>query len=107
MALRDETCLPFHDGAPTLTEAEAQELRREIPDWVIVGTHHLHKAWTFPDFASALHWVNRAGAICEAQGHHADFNLGWGYAEAVIYTHDADALTRSDLILAAHLDAVL
>jgi 4a-hydroxytetrahydrobiopterin dehydratase len=106
MALSDEICVPCLDGGPTLTAAEVAELLGEITGWEIVGTHHLHKTWSFSDFHSALNWVNRAGAICEAQGHHADFSLGWGYAEAVIYTHKADGLTRSDLVLAAKLDAM-
>jgi 4a-hydroxytetrahydrobiopterin dehydratase len=45
--------------------------------------------------------VNAAGQICEQEGHHAEFSLGWGRADATIYTHKVDGLTQADLVLAA------
>lgn len=104
MTLAKEACIPCQDGAPTLTASELAALRPELPGWEVIDGHHLHKAWSFADFQQALAWVNRAGAICEAEGHHADFSLGWGRAEAVIYTHKVDGLTRADAVLAAKLD---
>jgi 4a-hydroxytetrahydrobiopterin dehydratase len=106
MGLANEACLPCREGAPTLTDQEIAELLQELPGWQVIDHHHLRKAWSFADFRSALDWVNRAGAIYEAQGHHADFSLGWGRAEAVIYTHKVDGLTRADAVLAAHLEAM-
>ncbi len=43
-----------------------------------------------PAPAAGLDWVIAAGAICEGQGHHAEFTLGWGHAEAVIYAHKGE-----------------
>ncbi|CAK6699627.1 MULTISPECIES: 4a-hydroxytetrahydrobiopterin dehydratase [unclassified Synechococcus] len=105
MALGDETCVPCRDGAPTLTPEECDAVLQELPGWEVVDAHHLRKAWTFPDFVSALAWVNQAGEICERQGHHAEFQLGWGHVEAEIFTHKVDSLTRADAVLAAHFDA--
>jgi 4a-hydroxytetrahydrobiopterin dehydratase len=104
MVLAQESCLPCRDGAPTLSEAELAELVSQLPGWVVVDGHHLHKAWSFPDFQQALDWLNRAGAICEAEGHHAEFSLGWGHASAEVYTHKVDGLTRADAVLAAKLE---
>ncbi len=104
MVLAQESCLPCRDGAPTLTEAELAELLSQLPGWVVVDGHHLQKAWSFADFQQALDWVNRAGAICEAEGHHAEFSLGWGHASAEVYTHKVDGLTRADAVLAAKLE---
>jgi 4a-hydroxytetrahydrobiopterin dehydratase len=104
MTLSQETCIPCRDGAPTLSQAELDELMLELPGWQVVDGHHLLKSWPFPDFQQALEWVNRAGAICEAEGHHAEFTLGWGHAEALIYTHKVDGLTRADAVLAARFD---
>lgn len=106
MALSQEPCLPCREGAPLLTEAELSELLTELPGWQMVEGHHLQKAWPFADFQQALAWLNRAGAICEAEGHHADFSLGWGRTEAVIYTHKVDGLTRADAVLAAKFEAI-
>jgi 4a-hydroxytetrahydrobiopterin dehydratase len=106
MGLANEACLPCREGAPTLTEQEISKLLEELPGWEVVDHHHLRKAWHFTDFRSALDWVNRAGAICESQGHHAEFGLGWGHAEALIYTHKVDGLTRADAVLAARFEAM-
>lgn len=106
MALRDENCVPCRDGGATLTQEELLALREELPGWEIKDGHQLHKRLTFEDFASALLWLNCAATICEEEGHHADFGLGWGYVTVDIWTHKAGGLTRSDAVLAAKLDPI-
>jgi len=106
MSLSQESCIPCQEGGGTLTAEDLDTLLQDLPHWRVVDQHHLQRRWSFADFQSALNWLNRAGAICEEQGHHADFQLGWGYCEAVIYTHKVDGLTRADAVLAAKLDAI-
>ncbi|WP_094554504.1 4a-hydroxytetrahydrobiopterin dehydratase [Synechococcus sp. 1G10] len=106
MQIGDERFVPCRDGAPTLTSEELENLLPSLSGWRVVDHHHLHKVWSFPDFQSALDWLNRAGAVCEAAGHHADFCLGWGRVEAAIRTHDVDGITRADADLAAKLDTI-
>jgi 4a-hydroxytetrahydrobiopterin dehydratase len=75
------------------------------PDgWEVVDGHHLYRKYTFPDFKSALDFVNRAGAIAEEQCHHPDLLLAWGRVEVTTYTHTANGLTGSDYLLAAAID---
>ena len=106
MDLATQTCTPCREGAPTLTQSELETLLRQLPGWSVGDQHHLHRSLSFPDFQSALDWVNAAGAICEAQGHHAEFTLGWGHAEAVIFTHKVDGLTQADAVLAAKFNTM-
>lgn len=106
MALRDETCVPCRDGGPTLETDELASLHAELQGWQVIDGHHLHRRLEFPDFRTALSWLNCAGAICEEQGHHGDFRVGWGYVESEIHTHKAGGLTRADAVLAAKLDAI-
>lgn len=106
MSLSEETCIPCQEGGGTLDPAELDALLNELPHWQVVEQHHLQRRWAFNDFQAALDWLNQAGAICEQQGHHADFQLGWGYTEAVIYTHKVDGLTRADFVLATRLNAI-
>ena len=54
MTLSQETCIPCRDGAPTLSQAELDELLLELPGWKVVDCHHLLKSWPFPDFQQAL-----------------------------------------------------
>ncbi|MFQ5749033.1 MAG: 4a-hydroxytetrahydrobiopterin dehydratase [Planctomycetota bacterium] len=106
MSLKDKSCVPCKGGVPPLAAEEIAPLLAELEDWRVVEDHHLEKEWRFPDFATALAFVNRAGAACEEQGHHADFELGWGRVRATLWTHKIDGLTESDFIMAARFDEI-
>ncbi len=87
-------------------EEAAAQLAERLRDWALVDGARLEKEWRFADFAAALAFVNRAAAVCEQQGHHADFELGWARAAARLWSHDADGLTERDFRLAEALDAL-
>ena len=81
-----------------------QKLGEQVPGWRVVDQHHLWKSFAFPDFRTALEFVNRVGATAEAEGHHPDLLLAWGKVDIKIWTHKVDGLTESDFILAAKID---
>jgi 4a-hydroxytetrahydrobiopterin dehydratase len=89
---------------PSLAGTELERLKKELPTWQVVDGHHLLKSFTFPDFRTALDFVNKAGAIAEEEGHHPDLFLSWGKVEVKIWTHKIDGLTESDFILAAKIE---
>ena len=103
MNLAQKHCQPCRGGVPPLKGEELRKYAVQLPDWSVVDEHHLVRRFQFPDFRSALDFVNRAGAIAEQEGHHPDLHLGWGRVEARIYTHKIDGLTESDFILAAKI----
>jgi 4a-hydroxytetrahydrobiopterin dehydratase len=102
--LAAKTCIPCRGGVPPLAGDQLQTFQREVPEWKVVNGHHLKRAFSFPDFRSALAFVNRVGELAEEQGHHPDIFLAWGKAEITIWTHKIDGLTESDFILAAKID---
>jgi len=105
--LSQKSCKACGGGVPPLTEEEQGEFLPQVnSDWFIIEGHHLERSWAFDDFAQALDFTNRIGAICEQEGHHADFELGWGRVKALIWTHKIDGLTMADFILAAKLDNI-
>ncbi|HEX9639224.1 MAG TPA: 4a-hydroxytetrahydrobiopterin dehydratase [Acidobacteriota bacterium] len=99
--LASKTCVPCKGGVPPLTRDQYQPLLSQLSGWEVIDDHHLVKRYTFPDFQSALDFVNQIGAIAEQQGHHPDIELGWGKVGVKIYTHKINGLTESDFILAA------
>ncbi len=108
--LADRNCVPCRGGIPPLKGNTLAEIHRQLADpeqWKIVNEHHLVRTFKFPDFRSALAFVNRVGEVAEAQGHHPDILLGWGKAEITTWTHAVDGLTESDFILAAKIDRLL
>jgi len=97
-------CVPCRGGVPPLKGAELQKLSSQVPDWKVIDEHHITKNFLFPDFKTALDFVNRVGAVAEAEGHHPDIALAWGRVDVKTYTHKIDGLTESDFILAAKVD---
>ena len=97
-------CVPCRGGVTPLAGEELRRLSPQVPDWKVVDEHHITKTFVFPDFRTALDFVNRVGAVAEAEGHHPDIALAWGRVDVKTYTHKIDGLTESDFILAAKVD---
>lgn len=103
--LADRECAPCKGGVPPLTRAQIEPLAEQLDDgWSVVDDHHLHRHFDFPDFASALAFVNTIGALAEAQGHHPNLSLTWGEVTVDMWTHKIDGLAEADFVLAAKID---
>ena len=107
MSLAEKHCVPCRGGVPPLKGEPLEALKAQTPGWQVVDEHHLVKQFTFPDFRTALAFVNRVGAVAEAEGHHPDLYLAWGRVEVKTWTHKIDGLTESDFILAAKIDGLV
>jgi 4a-hydroxytetrahydrobiopterin dehydratase len=102
--LAERDCVPCKKGAKPLQGEALAGLLWKLDDWTCVKQHHLTKEWKFKDFAQALAFVNKVGAVAEEQGHHPDLFLKWGLVRAEIYTHVIDGLSENDFVLAAKID---
>ena len=97
-------CVPCKGGVSPLKGAELAKLSSQLPDWKVVDEHHVTKTYLFPDFKTALDFVNRVGAVAEQEGHHPDIALAWGRVDVKTYTHKIEVLTEIYFILAAKVD---
>lgn len=88
-----------------LSAAEIETALKELSGWK-TENDNLKKRFAFPNFAEALKFVNRVGAIAERRDHHPDINFGWGYAEFAITTHDTGGLTHNDFALAKEIENI-
>lgn len=104
--LRDRDCQLVPEGTPPLAAERAAEMLGELPGWEIVDGHHLRRSWEFPDFLSAMAFVNRMGELAESQQHHPDIALSWGKVAVEIWTHTVGGLSETDFILAAKFEAL-
>ncbi len=103
--LAAKNCVPCRGGVPPLAGEEMRRLLEQLGnDWTVVDDHHLEKNYKFKDFAEALGFTNRIGAIAEEQGHHPDIYLAWGKVGVTIWTHKINGLTESDFVFAAKCD---
>jgi 4a-hydroxytetrahydrobiopterin dehydratase len=107
--LADRHCVPCRGDVPALKSGQLIAVFQQLPErseWSVVAEHHLTRTYKFPDFKTALAFVNRVGALAEEQGHHPDLLLAWGKVEVTLWTHAVNGLTESDFILAAKIDAL-
>jgi len=104
MDLAEKACVPCRGGVPPLPLQQSEALLRQLDGWELVENHHLRKSFKFPDFKSALDFVDRVGALAEEQQHHPDITLSWGRAVVEIWTHKINGLTESDFVFAAKCD---
>ncbi len=108
--LTEMKCTACRGGEPTLTDAEIEELRPQVPDWRIVerdGVKRLEREFTFDDFARALAFVNRVGEEAEECGHHPDILVhGWNKVRLTLSTHSEGRVTDADHALAGRIDGL-
>jgi 4a-hydroxytetrahydrobiopterin dehydratase len=100
-------CVACRKGEPTVTEAETVALRPQIPDWQVVerdGIPRLERVFKFPNFATALAFTDRVGALAEVEGHHPAILTEWGRVTVTWWTHKIGGLHRNDFIMAAKTD---
>ena len=102
--MRCEAC---RADAPRVTGAEVAELHAQIPEWTLLeqdAIPRLQRVYRFPNFADALAYTNRVGALAEAEGHHPALTTEWGRVTVAWWTHKIRGLHRNDFIMAAKSD---
>ncbi len=89
-------------GDSPLKALRVKELLKELGQgWSLNARGHLERRYTFQDFAQALAFADKVGAVAEAEGHHPDLHLTYGKCKIEIWSHKMKGLTEKDFILAA------
>jgi 4a-hydroxytetrahydrobiopterin dehydratase len=108
-AFANEKCTACRRDSPQVTEAELHELKPQIPEWTLVergGIQRLERVFRFTNFAEALEFTNRVGAVAEDEGHHPALLTEWGKVTVTLWTHKIRGLHRNDFLMAAKLDSL-
>ena len=102
-ALAGERCRPCRQDSLGVVGADAQALLAALPGWEIVSaeTDRLVGGFDFRDFAAALAFANRVGALAEEADHHPLLVVEWGRVSVQWWTHAIGGLHRNDFIMAA------
>ena len=105
--LTKQHCVPCEGGVAPMTKAAAQERLAEVPGWQLrADGKEISREFKFKNFMAALAFINRIGAMAEAEGHHPDIELGWGRVGVRLSTHAIGGLSLNDFILAAKINAL-
>ncbi len=100
-------CVSLHGGEPALSSGETYRLQPQIPEWqvkTIDGMPRLERVFKFKDFAQALAFTDKVGAIAEQEDHHPLIVLEWGKVTVNWWTHKIGGLHKNDFIMAAKTD---
>ncbi len=104
-------CTACRPDAPRVKGHELEALLAEIPGWELSegddGIPHLLRRYDFSDFAEALAFTNRVGALAESEQHHPAITTEWGRVTVSWWTHAIGGLHRNDFIMAAKTDAAV
>ena len=88
-----------------LTPNEIVSALDTLPGWHLEDGKVL-RDFTFEDFAQALLFTNRVGALAERENHHPDIDIRYNRVRLAWWTHDAGGITRRDLRLAGLVDVL-
>lgn len=111
--LTKRTCVPCEGGIPPLTDEGIAKLLPQVPAWGVVpaedpkaGTQvkTLQRSVRFPDFKTAMAFLNDVAALAESEGHHPDFAVHYNRVDFTLWTHAIGGLHDNDFILAAKID---
>ena len=108
--LTNERCTACRQDSPRVTAQEIEELRAQVPDWKLVEREsilRLERIFRFSNFAEALTFTNRVGALAEAEDHHPAILTEWGRVTVTLWTHAIRGLHRNDFIIAAKIDSLV
>lgn len=87
-------------GTATRTASWIDTSHVRFPDGWLEVDGALQRVVTFRDFAEALAFVNRVGALAEEANHHPDLEIHWNRVTLRWWTHTDRAITERDLELA-------
>lgn len=105
--LTHQRCVACRPDSPRATAQEIQEWMPQIPEWRIIdrnGVPQLERTYKFKDFAQALDFTDRVGALAQAQDHHPSILTEYGRVTLTWWTHAIKGLHRNDFIMAAKSD---
>lgn len=91
-----------------MTKLNSTEILAQISsNWQLSENNNLiSRRFELSNFVEALELVNKIGELAENQQHHPDINLGWGYVEVYLSTHDIGGISDKDITLAQAIDKI-
>ena len=66
----------------------------------------MFREFNFPDFKTALEFVDKAGEISEKENHHPEIFLSWGKVKIELFTHERKKITEKDINLSLKINKI-
>ncbi len=107
--LTEMKCVACRGTEPMLSETQIHEFMPQVAEWQVKevdGEKRLERIFKFRNFAEALAFTNRVGAIAEQEDHHPLLITEWGRVTVDWWTHKIHGLHQNDFIMAAKTDTL-
>jgi 4a-hydroxytetrahydrobiopterin dehydratase len=89
-----------------LKSIEIASFLQELGDnWEVVNDNHLKKTWVFSTYQKSIDFVNQVVIWAEKENHHPVFLIEYKKVTVTIWTHNINALTQADYVLASKISA--
>jgi 4a-hydroxytetrahydrobiopterin dehydratase len=106
--LTQKKCVPCEGGVAPLSREQAQAMMKQLGrEWTLADdAKSIRSEWKFRNFYHTMSFVNAVAHVANAEDHHPDLEVGWGYCRVKYNTHAIGGLSENDFICAAKIDAL-
>jgi 4a-hydroxytetrahydrobiopterin dehydratase len=110
MKFSEKKCIPCEDkGIEPLSCEQVQKFFdqsvSELAQWNKNDTcTRIITERLFPDFITAIQFMNKVAELAESEGHHPDISILYNRVQLDLWTHSIGGLSENDFILAAKIN---
>jgi 4a-hydroxytetrahydrobiopterin dehydratase len=107
-SLAEQRCKPCEGGVAPMTPDAAKALMNQVSEaWKLADdARSIRGEWKFRNFYHTMSFLNAVAHIANAEDHHPDVEVGYGYCRMTFNTHAIGGLSQNDFICAAKVDAL-
>lgn len=87
------------------TDSEIQQALARLPGWQRNGAA-IERVFQFPDFTTAMQFVNQVAAAAEQASHHPDIDIRYNKVTMSLVSHDAGGVTQRDARMAERINHI-
>jgi 4a-hydroxytetrahydrobiopterin dehydratase len=90
---------------PVLTDSEIQQALSSLHGWQQNGKA-IQRVFRFPDFKTAMVFVNKVADAAEQANHHPDIDIRYNTVTMALVSHDSGGVTQRDVRMAGVIDKI-
>lgn len=88
-----------------LTDSEIQQALDSLRGWQRAG-EAIQRMFEFPDFKTAMEFVNKVADAAEQANHHPDIDIRYNKVTMALVSHDSGGVTQRDIRMAKRINEI-
>jgi 4a-hydroxytetrahydrobiopterin dehydratase len=88
-----------------LSDSEIQQALSKLPGWERNGIA-IQRVFQFPDFKTAMQFVNKVAETAEQVNHHPDIDIRYNKVIMALVSHDSGGVTQRDIRMAERIHQI-